>query len=113
MSNGMTRQGVEKIRIVRKEPGKAPVIKEIDDTLAAFQYEVGGYLEMYRSSIMGPQLGINVYVDEDGFSKGRAPNPTSITPEVVGTIVVSKHVNGGDGSLSEGEAQTVVEMLSI
>jgi hypothetical protein len=103
----------EKIRVVRKDPGQAPVVKEIENTLAMFQHEVGGYLEMYRPGIMSPQFGINVYVDEDGIAKGKAFNPTSITPEVVGTILVTKAVNDGEGSLSEGEAQTVVEMLRV
>lgn len=35
----------KKIRVLRKKPGKCPEFVEIENTLAALQHEVGGYIE--------------------------------------------------------------------
>lgn len=60
---------MNKIRVLVKEPGKAPEEREIENTLEAFQAIVGGHIEALRID-----EEIACYIDEDGKMKSLTPN---------------------------------------
>lgn len=53
-----------KIRVLIKEPGKEPTIKEIDDTLEAFQKIVGGRIELIE---MPGNEDIDIYANDEAM----------------------------------------------
>ena len=54
---------MNKIKIMIKEPGQEPVIKEVDDNLKTFQEIVGGYIECVE---MPGINNVDLYVNEEG-----------------------------------------------
>lgn len=74
-----------KIKVMIKEPYKAPYDAEIENTLEEFQRIVGGNIE----TVPCPGApGVELICNEEGKIKGLAPN-LSIAPDViVGTVIV-------------------------
>ena len=73
------------MRVLKKEPAKAPEIIEIDNTLEALQEAVGGYIEVV------PVHGTAVVFicDEEGKIKGYPPNFAIPGDMLVGTVIVA------------------------
>lgn len=71
------------ILCIRKEPGKAPEIVQIENTLEAFQQAVGGYIETV--TIASDAV---IICDEEGRLKDKATNCSVMGVDFVGTILV-------------------------
>lgn len=78
------------MKVIVKEPGKVPVIKDIPNTLQALQEAVGGYIEVV--TIMSDMA---VICDEEGRLKGKEPNCSICNIEFVGTVLLVG-VDGGE-----------------
>ena len=71
------------MKAIRKEPGCAPELIDIDNTLAALQTEIGGYLETV--TIASDAV---VICNEDGVLLGMPYNCRFVGVDFVGTILV-------------------------
>lgn len=60
---------MERIKVLIKEPGKAPEERQIENTLAAFQTIVGGYIEGVRI-----YDDLCCYINDEGKLKNLEPN---------------------------------------
>lgn len=88
-----------KIKVIVKEPGKDPEVREIDDSLEAMQEIVGGSIEM----VPFPGLerdGVCIVLNEEGKLDGLAPNVQYYQDIIVGSLFVM-------GSGDEGESASV------
>ena len=93
------------VRVVVVEPGKIPVVREIEG-FEAVRGIVGGHVERIR---MGKY---DCLCDEDGGPKGLRPNRTINGEQmIVGTFVVSKLGKDGLIALSESEASWLIRDL--
>ena len=102
-----------KIKVMIKEPYKAPYDAEIENTLEEFQRIVGGNIE----TVPCPGAsGVKIICNEEGKIKGLAPN-LSIAPDViVGTVIVVGTVVVGYGDeefVSLTEKQKNAAWLSL
>lgn len=73
----------EKIRVIIKEPGKAPRYEEIENDLETLQMIVGGYIEtvtLYDTVII---------CDEEGRLNGKVMNCRLYGQQLCGTIIVA------------------------
>ena len=70
--------------ILRKEPGKAPEVKQVKNELKALQNEVGGYIEVVTQM----QEGVAVICDEEGRLNNKPYNMTLGGVSCVGTILI-------------------------
>lgn len=70
------------IKVLIKEPGKAPYEKEIANTLGAFQDEVGGNIETFTLA-----EGFIVICNEEGKILGLPYNCNICGMEFVGTLI--------------------------
>lgn len=66
------------MKVIVKRPGEAAELKDIPNTLACLQHEVGGYIETVNIS-----ADMVAIVDEEGRVKGKPANILGL----VGTIV--------------------------
>lgn len=73
-----------KIKVLIKQPGRAPYSTAINDTLENLQRTVGGYIE-----IVTLQRGLVVICDEEGRLKGKPYNCTINGVSFVGDIVIA------------------------
>lgn len=73
----------KKIRVLRKKPGRPPEFVEIDNTLAALQHEVGGYIETF-----GITPNLTVVCNEEGKIHGLPYNCTIFGESFVGPILL-------------------------
>jgi len=75
---------MQRIKALVKEPGQSWRLREIDNTLEAFQQIVGGYIEQIT-------LDDNVIliVNEEGKLRGLAPNFMIPGDMVVGTAIMT------------------------
>ena len=72
----------ERIKVVRKRPGEAPELVEIDNTLEALQREVGGYIETFTIA-----SNATIICNEEGRLRGLPLNNTVLGPWA-GTIMI-------------------------
>ena len=70
------------MRAIIKEVGKAPYIKDIDNTLEIFKKLVGGYIEVVRMD-----EDILIICNEEGKLQGLPPNFTIGRDFIAGTAV--------------------------
>ena len=73
---------MDKITVVVKEPGKAPEIRQIDNTLKALQDVVGGYIETVTVA-----TDMVIICNEEGLIKHLLPNCRILGCYFVGTIL--------------------------
>lgn len=73
----------DKIRVIRKAPGKAPEAIRIPNTLEALQAEVGGYIEAVRIA-----SDCVIVCDEEGLLKNKPMNQTKIGWRFAGTVLL-------------------------
>lgn len=78
----------EKIRVIRKKPGRDPEVIQIDNTLKALQKEVEGYIETVTIA-----TDAVIVCNEEGLLIGLPPNCDFGNHSFVGTILVV----GADG----------------
>ena len=71
------------MKAIRKKPGAQPEIIEVDNTLAALQTEVGGYIETV--TIASDAV---VICNEEGRILGLPDNGRVCGVDVVGTVLV-------------------------
>lgn len=70
------------MKAIRKKPGAQPEIIEVDDTLAALQQEVGGYIETVSIA------DVVIICNEEGRLCGLPYNCRFVGVDFVGTILV-------------------------
>ena len=70
------------MKAIRKKPGAQPEIIEVDDTLAALQAEVGGYIETVSIA------DVVIICNEEGRLCGLPYNCRFVGVDFVGTILV-------------------------
>ncbi len=75
---------MNKIKVLIKQPGKAPYTTWISDTLENLQRTVGGYIETVTLT-----RNLVVICDEEGRLKGKPHNCTVGGVEFVGDIIVA------------------------
>ena len=100
------------MRIVYFEPGKAPVIRDIENTLEESQKLVGGYIEVFY-----PICDIILVCNEDAKFMKLKPNRHIDTGRISETILGPFFLVGDDGedfcSLSEECADWLVRNEQI
>ena len=70
------------MKAIRKRPGEAPEIIEVENTLKALQAEVGGYIETI------PLDGMAFIVNEEGKLRGLPENFRFGNDVLVGTVLL-------------------------
>lgn len=71
------------MKAIRKKPGCEPEIIEVDNTLAALQQEVGGYIETVSIAD-----DVVIICNEEGRLRGLPYNCRFVGVDFVGTILV-------------------------
>lgn len=95
------------MKAVRKRPGEAPEIVEIENTLEALQAEVGGLIESLQIA-----TDCTLLVNEEGKLQGLKPNMWFCGDILVGTIL-AVGVKGEDFcSLSDRNAAVLCSWLT-
>lgn len=109
---------MSEMRVLVKEPGKEPEIRNIKKTLDGMQAVVGGNIEFLAFNGL-TEHQITVYGNEDGKALGLAPNValpmwTGVyAPDMlVGTIFICGSKNYDDVSLTEAEEKIAREWLA-
>jgi hypothetical protein len=88
----------EEIVVIVVQPGKGAVPQTIKNTLSAMQSLVGGLIERVPSRMV-PQLtdlGVHVYVNENGKLENLAPNKFVRGDILLGPMVLSMADEEGD-----------------
>lgn len=101
-----------KLRVVRVDPGQAPVDIEIPNNLQGLQGVVGGNLEPVHRVRLQVGRELVYYANEDGRSRGLPPNRTVGPHDVVGTILVVAVSANQEDSLTADEVKKVVGELT-
>lgn len=70
------------MRVIVKEVGKSPVVKDIENTLDALKSLVGGYIEVVRLDD-----SVLLICNEEGKTQGLPPNFSTSYDVIVGTVV--------------------------
>jgi hypothetical protein len=84
---------LKQLTVITKEPGKAPEVQRIDNTLDVLKHLVGGWLE----SLPFPG-GLVMLCNEEGKLFGLSPNITMPQYQdiILGPIVITKSDRKGD-----------------
>ena len=94
------------MKVIVKEPLKAPVVKEINGELKEFQELVGGYIE--EIPITKP---LWLYVNEEGNLKNLEPNIILPNAVLVGTVVVFQSNGSNEVDMEERYIEPVMKWL--
>jgi hypothetical protein len=95
----------KKMKVVVKEPSKAPVEKDIENTLEALQELVGGWIEFTAYN------GCDVIVNEEGKLMGLEPNLVNEYGDVlVGTVVFVGEADD-EGELTDVNVDKIMRMF--
>ena len=70
--------------VLKKEPGKEPVLTDIDNTLEAFQKNVGGYIETVTLT-----EELVIVCNEEGRIQNLPYNCTVMNADFYGTILIA------------------------
>lgn len=102
-----------KIRAIRICPGTPPEVVEIENSLAAMQTEVGGWIEA-----LGLGDRVNAMINEDGLRLNLPFNRYLITPYgprvVVGTAIVVAHDSEGEAvGLSDDQVERTLMAAAL
>lgn len=93
----------EKIRVIIKEPGKAPRYEEIENDLETLQMIVGGYIETVTL------YDIVIICDEEGRLNGKAMNCRLYGQQLCGTIIIA----GVDGEEFADVPDTLPKLVDL
>lgn len=100
------------IRVILLPVGKPPEVKEIPNTLEAFQRAVGGYIEAVKTTMAGHSY--TVIVNEEGRRKELPPNVVCPNGLLVGDIVISKGNEEGEFiSLTDEDVERLMWGLDV
>lgn len=97
-----------KIKVMIKEPYKAPYDAEIENTLEEFQRIVGGYIETFLCPLVP---GVKIICNDEGKIMGLAPNLALMPDIICGTVIVVGV--GGEEFVSLTEKQKNDAWLSL
>lgn len=93
------------MRVVVKEPGRDPEVRDISGDLRSFQDIVGGFIEAVAHM---PLLDVVVYGNEEGRLAGLPYNFTKMDgTEIVGTVVATRVEDGESVDLDEMQCRHV------
>ena len=96
------------MKVIRKKPGEAPEICEVENTLEALQKEVGGYIQAVQFS-----TDCAIICNEEGKLIRLRPNLAFCGDVLFGTILVV----GVDGeefcSLDQTVAETLLNWMGV
>ena len=97
-----------KIKVVKMDVGKAPEVKNIDNTLAALQAEVGGLIEcVYLND------GCIAVVNEEGKLNGMEPNRRLGSDIICGPFFICGDSEEGEFfSLDDKQVKEYIQMFS-
>lgn len=80
---GKKSKTADKIRVIVKDPGRAPEEREVPNTIEALQALVGGHIETVPLS-----HNAVILVNEEGKLRGMAPNVMYFDDVLVGPVVI-------------------------
>lgn len=97
------------MKVIVKNPGQAPVLKDIPNTLEALQQAVGGCIEMFASMIDH----VCMVVNDEGKLQGLTPNFRYYGDCIVGACIFAA-VQGEDlTNLSDGQIDAIMEAFGV
>lgn len=99
-----------KIKALVKDPGKAPVIQKVENTLEALQELIGGNIECIQT---GTLPGVLVLVDEEGKLKGLPQNFPLYERDVLVDQVVGRAVFVGTDREDFGDIPVIAAELIV
>lgn len=105
----------EKIKVVLVEPGKKPVVTEIENSLKSLQKIVGGYIECAYCF----DDNVTLVCNEEGKLIGLEPNRPIVDREgdvmdiIFGTFIITGLTEDDFGSLTDVQAAKYYDMFSI
>lgn len=85
-------QSTKSMKVLKKEPGKAPVVVTIDGSLSSMQDLVGGSIEL----MLVPRCKAIMGCNEDARSLGLPYNFTLLGQRIVGTVFFCCRSNQAD-----------------
>ena len=106
---GQEEEMSEKIRIVIAEPGKAPAVSFITESLKDMQQIVDGYIELFEVT----ESGIDLFCNEEGKLLSLEPNRyfSELADVICGTIIAIGH--DGEGAAVSLTEEQVMEALNM
>jgi len=99
---------MEKITVVKAEPGKEPESVGIENDLKPMQALVDGYIEGHSL----PGTPFMLFVNEDGRMKGLAFNRRLNGFAFCGTMVIAKVSGSENVTMDEDEVKQAKELLA-
>ena len=87
------------IQVLKVEPGRAPEMVTMSNTLEAFQAAVGGYIET-----VGLDANATLICNEEGKLTGLPANRQVNGDTIAGTFLIAGSADGGFCSLSDEDA---------
>lgn len=99
---------MEKITVVKAEPGKAPEAVEIENDLKTLQGMVEGYIEGHQL----PGTPFMLFVNEEGRMRGLPLNRRLNNFAFRGTMVIAKVAGSENVTMDEDEVKKAKELLS-
>lgn len=97
------------IRVVIANPGDEPQVKEIENSLEAFQQVVGGYVEGH-----GVGNWMTLFVNEEGVIRRMTYNRKVHGVRFFGPMLIAgMDENGDQVSLTPEQTAQAVQMLSL
>lgn len=100
------------MRAITIQPGQPPRVEEREDSLAAWQGFVGGYIEI--CSLDGEPGGLRAILNEEGKLMGLPPAAYSawLGEHLVGPVAILRGGEDGElASVQEGDLQRVYQLL--
>lgn len=94
------------MKVVYKEVGKAPQVKEIENTLEALQKAVGGYIE-----VIGMGGDILMVCDEEGKLKNSPYNFKLGNDFIVGNVLFVQSYGEDFTDISDANAELVLKFF--
>jgi len=101
------------VKVIVARVGEAPVVEDMEDSLAAMQAIAGGYVEHVRLSAT-----VGMYFDEEGRLKGKplnrlVPDDHGNQWDILGDLFLASHDDeGGLCSLSDADTEKWLPLLS-
>ena len=93
--------------VVIARPASRPVVAQIENTLAAMQAVVGGYVECLHME------GLDLWINEEGLAEGLPFNIEVDGVTLVGNVLVAGVTPDGDTrSLTPGEVEQALALLT-
>jgi hypothetical protein len=103
------------LRCIVKQPGQAPEIAEIPNTLKASQEIVGGYIDIVRLPYDDTGKVIDMIIHDEGLLLELEPNIVlNKHTTIVGPVIFTSSTDCGDQcSLSDEEIASILSWLLV